>query len=56
VDGGPTFYKKQAVQAMRSKPAGSTHHGLRNSSCLQVPALFEFLSRFPSVVDYNVEV
>ena len=33
----------QFEQAVRSKPVSSTPHGLRTSSCLQVPALCELL-------------
>jgi hypothetical protein len=36
--------RKQAEQAVESKPVSSTLHGLCISSCLQVPALCEFLS------------
>jgi hypothetical protein len=36
--------RKQAEQAMGSKPVSSTLHGLCISSCLQVPVLYEFLS------------
>ena len=36
--------RKQAEQTIRSKRVGSTLQGLRTSSCLQVPALCEFLS------------
>jgi hypothetical protein len=35
--------KKQAEQAMRSKPESSILHGLCSSSWLQLPALPEFL-------------
>ena len=48
--------RKQAEQAMRNKPVSSTLRGLCISSCLQVPALLEFLPLLPSVVDHNVEV
>jgi hypothetical protein len=34
--------RKQAEQAMESKPVSSTLHGLCISSCLQVAALLEF--------------
>jgi hypothetical protein len=46
----------QAQQAMRSKPASSTLHGLCIGSCLQVPALFKFLSWFSPVMNYDLEV
>jgi hypothetical protein len=36
--------KKQAEQARGSKPVSSTLYGPQISSCLQVPALCEFLS------------
>ena len=36
--------RKQAEQAMGSKSVSSALYGLYISSCLQVPALFEFLS------------
>ena len=39
--------RKQAEQAMRSKPVSSTHHGLRSSFCLQVLAP---LSSFPDLL------
>jgi len=42
--GGPGSIRKQAEQAMGSKPVSSTLHGLCISSCLQVAALLEFLS------------
>jgi len=35
--------RKVAEQAMGNMPASSILHGLCISSCLQVPALFEFL-------------
>ena len=41
-------YRKQAEQATGSKPVSSLF-------CLQVPALFEFLSWFPSVMNSDVE-
>jgi len=41
--GGPGFYKL-AEQGMRNKLVSSTLHGLCISSCLHVPALFEFPS------------
>lgn len=43
-------------QALRNKPVSSTLHVLCFSSGLQIPPLFEFLPRLPSVVDYDVEV
>jgi hypothetical protein len=54
--GGPGLYKKAAEKAMKSKPVSSTLHGLCISSCLQAPALLEFLSGFPSVMDYDMKV
>ena len=36
--------KKQAEQGMGNKSVSSILHGVCNSSCLQHPALFEFLS------------
>jgi hypothetical protein len=40
----PAAIRKQAELAMMSKPVNSTLRGLCVSSCLQVPAMFEFLS------------
>jgi hypothetical protein len=48
--------RKQAEQAMGSKPAIAPLQGLCISSCLQVPALLEFLAWLPSVMAYNVEI
>jgi hypothetical protein len=41
---GLSSIRKQAEQARGSKSVSSTLHGLCISSCLQVPALCEFLS------------
>jgi hypothetical protein len=49
--------RKQNEKAMGSKPVSDAPlHGLCISSCLQVSALFEFLSWVLSMISYNVEV
>jgi hypothetical protein len=48
--------RKQAKQARKSKPISNTLHGVCISSCLQVPALFEFLPQLPSLVNRDMEV
>jgi len=48
--------RKQAEQAMRSKPVSSILHGLCLSSCLQVPALLEFLPSLLLVADCSMDV
>lgn len=56
VDAGPGFHKKQAKQAMGTKPVGSTLQGHSISSCLQVSAQFEFLLWLSSVMNSNMEL
>ena len=48
--------KKQAEQVKWSKQLSSTFYGLCIGSCLQVPALLEFLSWLPLVMNSAVEV
>jgi len=48
--------RRHVEQARASKSVSSTLHGLLFSSCLQVPALFEFLSWLPPMMSYNLEV
>ena len=44
--------RKQAEQALESKPVSSTIHGL----CLQVPALLEFLPSLLLMMNCDMEV
>ena len=48
--------RKQAEQTMGSKPVSSTLHGLCISSCLQVPALLEFLPHLFWIMNCYMEV
>ena len=48
--------RQQAEQARGSKPVSNTLHGLCINSCIQVPALCEFLSSFPLVMNGCVKV
>ena len=46
--------RKQVEQVMRSKLVSSSHPWpLRTSSCLQAPALPEFLPGFPLMINYG---
>jgi hypothetical protein len=47
--------RKQIEQATRNKTVSSTLHGLCINSCLQVPALLEFLPSLLSMMKYNME-
>jgi hypothetical protein len=51
--GGPRFYKKGAGGGREG--VKSPLHGLCISSCLQVPALFEFLFSHGLMMNYNIE-
>jgi hypothetical protein len=48
--------RKQAELAMLSKPVSGTFHCLYLSSCLQYPALFEWMAWVPSMMNSAVEV
>ena len=48
--------RKKAEQVMGNKPVSSVPPWPLISSCIQVPALFVFLSWLPSMMDYSVEV
>ena len=54
----PRFYKKQADQASHggASQQSAPLHGLCISSCLQAPALLEFLSWHPSLMNCDAEV
>ena len=46
--------RKQSEQAMGNKPVSSSSPWSLHQ--LQIPALFEFLSRFPSMIHHDIEV
>ena len=48
--------RNQSEQFMMNKPGSSTPLWFLDYSCLQIPALFEFLSLVTSVMDYGMEV
>ena len=54
--GSATFKTKQDEQDRKASQQVAFLHGLCITSCLQVPALYEFLPWLPLVVNSNVEV
>lgn len=48
--------RKQAKQDTMNKPVRGMPHGFCISPCLQVCALFEFLSWLPSIMTNDMEV
>ena len=48
------FITSQEIQLMGNKSVSSILHGFCISSCLQLPAMFQFLSKLFSVTDYGV--
>jgi hypothetical protein len=48
--------KKKTEQAMRSKPVSNTPSWLLRRSCVQVPALLEFLPLLLLKINYQMEL